>query len=1250
MKTHTFDEPGRPRRAAGGLTHWPRALWSFAFLFLLTSAGLRAQTFTPVISQIIPAEDNSTYFDHDGDLPAVILIKNNGSVPGTISGWWLTDTTATPEKWQIPTQGAQGGARTLGAGETLIVFASAKNRTTDPLATNFLLPCGSTGYLYNPQLVQASQKDVAGENCPECIDLITPNSISAWLVPSVNNPSGTAGDWRLPAFNDASWSRGQPCLGYDQDPISQNMVLYSVFDTGTVDAVSRTITDVSGPVLHTGQWPTAAAPPVTVPSGVNPKVIQNIAFVGPTNTLSYVQYGHHAELDPGAGGYTWSIWVRPGNTDLQSSELILRKGMDSATSNAGYTLVHTPTHSATMSLLMPGFATVTATIPGGANGVVPNAWHHILCTVTRGSTNTLAIYHNGALKGSAGIPAGMNINTSLPMYLARAVSGGGPGMFQGRMDDYATWNRALTATEITRVFEAGNSGKRIDDPTAPGASPAIYGPCIQTNVQTAMKGVNTSLYERIAFTAPSAASIKSMTLRVKYDDGFIAYINGVEIARRNAPTSAPVWNMAASSDRPDASALVVEEIPVPTAGINALTSGTNILAIHALNFTANDQRFLICPELCYDELGPEDCLVSTNGRLFWITFPGNAPEDITTPLQLGVCITGANGTTGNVSIPGINPPFSQNFTIGASGKAEIALPKAASLEKSDLVENKGVRITASANVAVTGRNRVDYSTDTFLAHPIKCLGSSYITLGWSNSWTGLPDLNGSQFGIVAVANNTNVTIKPKVSTGSHPAGVPYNFVLNAGQTYLLRNTSDSPADLTGTEITSDSPVAVFAGHRCANVTGSLFFCNNVVEQILPVAFWNTEFVGAPLATRTGTELYRVIASENSTGISINGIPILPLLNKGDVRSVTVASGSGAVFTSTKKFLATHMSRSSDADDVDNSDPFQLNCQPTASWLSGYRFCTPLAAEFPARYANILARSGEIAGVTISPAPAALGAVTAIGATGFSYRQVTLNPSTVYTTSGRTHGIEIYGWDIYDAFGHSGGMVFNDTMPPVIAQCPPDMTLYTTFVAGAGERATVPDFKTALGIYDACCPNDRISVVQTPSPGTLLPVGDYPATVQATDCNGNTISCAFTLHVRTDPRQQAFPAQFGNPATEGTIWGWTADPDKDGITNEQEYLLGTSMTTCSSMHEAVTFIDRGPNASTDVRLRLRADDPSLDYTPEGSFDLNGWFGGYGHFTEVSSVPSGLPGYNFVTLRLTEWDGSRRFFLRIQMRRN
>lgn len=1222
----------------------PLFTWGICILLaVLFSAGTAgAQSFIPVIDKVIAAEDNTTYFDHEGDTPAVLVIKNTGDAAGSVSNYSLTDTTTTPRKWVFPT--VAGGALTIQAGQSLMVFASGKNRiSATPLATNFILPCESTAYLYNSQSSLLSQKMVFSSDCPECLPLFNGNTLAAIMVPaSAANPPS---NWKDLNFNSSSWPRGQPCIGYDSDPLMQSMVLYSTFDAADVNTTLRTITDVTGPTLHTGTWPaSAAAPHIGIPLTTLIRVIDNVGFTGPQNPNSYVSYADHDELDPGTGGYSWSIWVRPQNTDLNSSELILRKGMDSSTSNQGYTLTRAPNFSATFSLIS-GATTVSAVIP--ANSITRDVWHHISVVVQRGTVNTLTIFHNGIQRGQSVIPAGFSLNTTLPLYLARAIANGAI-MYTGRMDDFATWNRTLTPAEITRIYEAGLAGKKIDDPSAPGSQAPIYTPCIETNVQTVMKGVNPSIYERIEFNVTNPAVISSVLLRMKYDDGFVAWINGVEVARRNAPASL-AWNSAATIDRPDANALISEEIAVPQAAVNALVPGVNVLAIQGLNFTASDQRFLICPELCYDELTAEDCFVTTNGKSFWITFPGNAPEDATNPLSLSVCITGSAGTLGNVSIPGLVPAFSQNFVLPAGGKLEIALPKEASLEKSDLVERKGVRILASKNVAVYGKTRIDFSTDTFLAHPYRVLGSSYMVLGWGNSWTGYPELNGSQFGIVATADNTHVTVTPKVSTGSHPAGIAYAFILNEGETYMLRNTSDSPADLTGTTIVSDIPVAVFGGHRCANVTGSLFFCDTVLEQILPTAYWGLEYCTAPLATRTASELIRVVASENATSISINGVVQAGILNKGDKKDYFVAGG--ATFSSSKKFLAAHMSRSSDTDGVDFSDPFQLNAQPVSSWLSGYKFCTAPAAEFTGNYANVIARNAELAGVVFSPAipPADMGPVIAIPGSPYSYRQMKLAAGTTYTTSGRTHGLEIYGWHEFDSYGHSGGMGFADTLPPSFTQCPPDITIYTANVPGAGQVATLPDLGAQFGVTDNCCPVQGITVTQTPPPGTLLQSGDYTVSITATDCVNNSVTCVVLVHVRTNPLQQAFPSQFGNPATEATIWGWTADPDGDQLTNEQEYMLGTSMTTPSDLGEAFSF-QPGPGGNYDITIRIRTDDPSIDYSLEGSYDLSGWFGGLGHFTEISTVPDTLAGYSLITLRLAEVSGIDRLFVRLLLRRN
>jgi len=100
---------------------------------------------------------------------------------------------------------------------------------------------------------------------------------------------------------------------------------------------------------------------------------------------------------------------------------------------------------------------------------------------------------------------------------------------------------------------------------------------------------------RLEFGAEDPAAFDVLKLSVRYDDGFVAYLNGVEVARRNAPDNLDATS-AAASDRPDAAAFDPEEIYI-TQHLELLHPDRNVLAIQALNASKNDERFLILPEL-----------------------------------------------------------------------------------------------------------------------------------------------------------------------------------------------------------------------------------------------------------------------------------------------------------------------------------------------------------------------------------------------------------------------------------------------------------------------------------------------------------------------------------------------------------------------------------------------------------------------------------------------------------------------------
>ncbi len=82
-----------------------------------------------------------------------------------------------------------------------------------------------------------------------------------------------------------------------------------------------------------------------------------------------------------------------------------------------------------------------------------------------------------------------------------------------------------------------------------------------------------------------------MQLKVRYDDGFVAWINGVEVARRNF-TGEPVWNSAAEASNSDIDAIELEAISLPN-GLSCLKTGQNILAIQGLNDGTTSSDFLL---------------------------------------------------------------------------------------------------------------------------------------------------------------------------------------------------------------------------------------------------------------------------------------------------------------------------------------------------------------------------------------------------------------------------------------------------------------------------------------------------------------------------------------------------------------------------------------------------------------------------------------------------------------------------------
>jgi len=118
------------------------------------------------------------------------------------------------------------------------------------------------------------------------------------------------------------------------------------------------------------------------------------------------------------------------------------------------------------------------------------------------------------------------------------------------------------------------------------------------DVRSAMWFINSTIYLRLPFQVDDPSDFSSLLLRMRYEDGFVAYLNGERIASGNAPDEASLTHTSnATATHPDSEAIVPVEF---TIGTGALVAGKNILAIHGLNFTtsgSNSSDFLAFPEL-----------------------------------------------------------------------------------------------------------------------------------------------------------------------------------------------------------------------------------------------------------------------------------------------------------------------------------------------------------------------------------------------------------------------------------------------------------------------------------------------------------------------------------------------------------------------------------------------------------------------------------------------------------------------------
>ncbi len=525
------------------------------------------------------AANSSVIADENGLYPDWIEIHNAGTNAVNLLNWCLTDTTNNLTKWRFP-------ATNINAGAFMIIFADSKDRRIPgaPLHTSFNLdadgeylalvkPDGVTKVTefpapFRPQVLNVSY---GFGTLASNFTVITTNAAVKVYVPPPFDDDEFGTNWLYLGFDDQLWTAGTNGIGFGTTNAG---IDYSgaVLQTGPI-AYWR-LNDTSGSTaanlgsLGATVNATYQGSPTLGTAGPRPPTFGGFEANNNAPTLNgttaRIQVPDNAGFDFGTGPYSIGLWFNAVNTAVRGDLFTYKVsgndyGIQLATTGAGVLSVY---HNS---------------VVGQGGSLVNNQWYFLV--VTRQAGGTVTAYLNGAVLFTGTDTADMSIAQDLVIGSNINPTPATPSfLFNGLIDEPAIWNRALSPAEVQSLYQTSTS-------SASGVAGFV-----RTDVSGIMSNVNSTAYIRIPFEIPDLANVSSLTLRVRHDDGFGAYVNGVLVARVNATDPLTYTSRATNTHSPG----VVDSF---TFGTNSLQGGTNILAIHGLNVATNDSDFLILAEL-----------------------------------------------------------------------------------------------------------------------------------------------------------------------------------------------------------------------------------------------------------------------------------------------------------------------------------------------------------------------------------------------------------------------------------------------------------------------------------------------------------------------------------------------------------------------------------------------------------------------------------------------------------------------------
>ncbi len=486
---------------------------------------------------------------------------------------------------------------------------------------------------------------------------------------------------------------------------------------------------------------------------------------------------------------------------------------------------------------------------------------------------------------------------------------------------------------------------------------------------------------------------------------------------------------------------------------------------------------------------------SNEGREFWLGFMEH--RDVGQN-DMVLMITSRVATSGTIEIPGLG--WSEQFTVGANNVTVVQMPASAETVGSEFVSNNAIHITSREDISVYMHQYFGMRSEASVVLPVTAIGSSYYVVSFTGVPPGIfgPGTHPSEFLIVATENETTVTYtQTATSQNLELPGSTHTIVLNAGQVYQVR-ASNPLDDLTGSLVSADKDIALYAGTSWSQVPLGCTAMDNLLEQMYPVSTWGTRYVAAPFANTT-VDLYRVIASQDDTQIEIQGSFAQDVsLDAGEFFDFQASDG---VFVEGSKPISVAQYIIGSNCNGGVGDPSMVILNTVEQIRDTVTLFNSSFFDITEQFINVTTRTGEedlifIDGLPLSDRGVSFQPIGDAGEFSFAIIPVTAGAHTLFT-SGCGIIAMAYGYGNVESYAYSGGASFTEINEN---QIPPGGCLNDTIFFDTGLPEDRYDVYWDLG--DGTTSEEHIFEYQYDE------LGSYPVSLVIEDLCFNEIDTSF----------------------------------------------------------------------------------------------------------------------------------------------